>query len=362
MMMRILKKAAFLSLFEISSIGGREQKGLLVLTYHRISTHSDFDDPLKVSLKSFERQISYLKENCHILSGEELADIIKSRRSIPKKSVFISFDDGWSDNYTNAFPILKQNEVPAIIFISTDYIDTSRTFWHEELADLLKKIPPPDSSQERQALQSMLKGRPSELLQRIDRALISPMPARMPLINDLISYLKAFQLEEIDDLIRDLNSAFGHERREKYSDLLSWRQIAEMSENNISFGSHTKSHSLLTNIPGEKVREELKESKKIIEEKTGRPVNFIAYPNGNFDSSIIKIAEEEGYLAGFTCVPGTNISYERPFELKRKNVLEECSMGLGGKFSELFFKVELSGIREDVRGWLRKEKPMNKGH
>lgn len=360
-MMRILKKAAFLSLFEISSIGGREQKGLLVLTYHRISTQPDFDDSLKVSLTSFEKQISYLKENYDILAGEELADIIKNRRPIPKNSVFITFDDGWSDNYTSAFPILKQNGVPATIFISTDYIDTNRTFWHEELTELLKTISPREEIENRTS-QSILKRWPADLLQKIDQIVKSPMTARMQLINDVISHLKAFQLEEIDALLGNLNSALGFVRREKYSDTLSWAQIAEMSKNNISFGSHTKSHSLLTNIPGEKVREELKESKKIIEEKTGRPVSFIAYPNGNFDSSILKIAEEEGYLAGFTCVPGTNISYERPFELKRKNVLEECSMGLGGKFSELFFKVELSGIREDVREWLRKEKAMNKGH
>lgn len=353
--MRILKKVAFFSLFEISSIGGRKQEGLLVLTYHRIWMHPDFDDSLKVSLRSFERQIAYLKENYRILSGEELSDIIKHRRPIPKKSVFITFDDGWNDNYTNAFPILKQSGVPAIIFISTDYIDTRRTFWHEELIEFLKKIPSQVDIEENKAVQSKLNGWPTELFQRIDRILKSPMPIRMPLINDLISYLKMFQLEEIGNLINDLNSALGYERREKYSDTLSWAQIAEMSKNNISFGSHTKSHSLLTNIPLEKVREELKDSKKIIETKTGSPVNFIAYPNGNFDASVVKIAEEEGYLAGFTCVPGTNLSYERPFELKRKNVLEECSMGISGKFSELFFKMELSGIRDDLRRWIKRE-------
>lgn len=355
-MKKAIKKGIFSLIFQLCYSRKVELNNLLVLTYHRVSDKPDFHDSLKVSLESFINQILFIRKNYNVISAEDFAKIILEKKSFPKRSCLITFDDGWEDNYTNAFPILKKYQVPAIIFVSTDYINTNRTFWHKELIELLMKVSLQSGVEENRVLQSILMKWPTELSQLIERILKNQTTDRMPLVNDLISHLKAFQLDEIDDLISNLYSALNYQRpQSSSSDMLSWVQIAEMSKNNISFGSHTKTHSILTNLSEEKVEEELEESKKIIEEKTKRPVFFIAYPNGNYNASIVKIAEKMGYLAGFTCVSGSNISYERPFELNRKNVLEECSIGIGGKFSELLFRTELSGVRDDFRRWVRRE-------
>lgn len=351
-MKKAIKKGIFSLIFQLCYSRSVELNDLLVLTYHRISDKPDFHDSLKVSLESFINQIRFIRKHYNVISAEDFAKIILEKKSFPKRSCLVTFDDGWKDNFTNAFPVLKKYEVPAIIFVSTDYIDTNRTFWHKELVEFLMEVPLQSVIEKNRAI---LKKWPNELLQRIEQILKTQTIGRMPLMNDLISHLKAFQLNDIYALIKDLHSALCYQQRSNYSDVLSWAEIAEMAENNISFGSHTKSHSLLTNLSDEKIEEELGESKKIIEAKTGRPVYFIAYPNGNYNPSVLKIAEKTGYLAGFTCVPGINLSYEKPFELKRKNVLEECSIGINGKFSDFLFRVELSGIRDDLRRWVRRE-------
>jgi len=149
----IIKKIVWLVLYNIGFWKHRESNGLLVLTYHRISDELDIQDPLKVSMENFEKQILFLKENYSIISGEQLADIITNKRLFPPKACLITFDDGWRDNYTHAFPILKRYRVPAIIFISTDYIGTDKMFWHEKLKKILIKMP---DSVDRQNLKKVL--------------------------------------------------------------------------------------------------------------------------------------------------------------------------------------------------------------
>ena len=71
----------------------------------------------------------YLKENGFTtLSTDELYDFMVKNKPVPKKSVLITFDDGYEDNYTNAFPILKKYNFKATIFVITGYVDKSKQF------------------------------------------------------------------------------------------------------------------------------------------------------------------------------------------------------------------------------------------
>lgn len=70
----------------------------------------------------------------------EVAQIINTGMEFPPRSCLITFDDGWKDNYTYAYPVLKRHHIPALIFLTTDFIGTSRAFWHEQLGDLLSKV------------------------------------------------------------------------------------------------------------------------------------------------------------------------------------------------------------------------------
>lgn len=323
----------------------KKSNSLLILTYHRITDEPDLHDPLKVSVVSFEKQVIFLKKHYTIISGEQLTDIIKNNKPFPENSCLITFDDGWSDNYTNAFPILKKYKAPAIIFISTDYIGTNRIFWHEKLCNILLK------ASNYKKLNNIKYKWPVSIGGKISNIVKAPEHQRRPLINDLVEFIKSYSLDEINNLIRELEALFEVVEEVSQPVMLSWEQVKEMSQNNICFGSHTKSHAILTQISTDKVIEELKESKNIIENKLGKPVHFFAYPNGNYNEIIIKVTKEIGYLASFTCLTGVNYSYKNLnfFELKRKHMIDECSLGLDKQFSELFLKVELSGIKNYLK-------------
>ena len=98
-----------------------------VLMYHSIGTAKL--NPYVVSTEQFDLDMQYLKENGFTtLSTDELYDFMVKNKPVPKKSVLITFDDGYEDNYTNAFPILKKYKFKATIFVITGYMDKGKMY------------------------------------------------------------------------------------------------------------------------------------------------------------------------------------------------------------------------------------------
>jgi peptidoglycan/xylan/chitin deacetylase (PgdA/CDA1 family) len=88
----------------------------IVLTYHRIRDDGK-DSDISVSTKNFKKQMQYLTKNFNVISLNTLLNNIENRADIPVDNVAITFDDGFKDNYLNAYPILKRYKLPATIFL-----------------------------------------------------------------------------------------------------------------------------------------------------------------------------------------------------------------------------------------------------
>lgn len=93
-----------------------------ILMYHHIQ-QSGADDRLSVSADNFKKQMEFLsKRKYKVVSLEELIKHLKSQKPLPHNLVAITIDDGYEDSYLNAFPALKSNNLPAEIFLITNYI------------------------------------------------------------------------------------------------------------------------------------------------------------------------------------------------------------------------------------------------
>nr|MBC8486000.1 polysaccharide deacetylase family protein [Bacteroidota bacterium] len=105
-------------------------KGIPVLMYHRIND----DHPpgnLDVPIKNFEEQMNYLANKGYsTLSIEKFYAILLTTRyeRYKDKIILLTFDDGWKDNYTNAFPILKKNSFTATIFIICNTVENKHKY------------------------------------------------------------------------------------------------------------------------------------------------------------------------------------------------------------------------------------------
>jgi len=101
----------------------RPRRVIPILMYHAVS--DDRDSTLHVTPENFSRQIAFLHENGYsVLSLDELVEDIKGGTGFVPKTVVITFDDGYEDNYLHAFPVLAKYDIPATIFLITDYVDS----------------------------------------------------------------------------------------------------------------------------------------------------------------------------------------------------------------------------------------------
>lgn len=109
-----------------------------VLMYHKISPSPKSGGlGMRVTPESFNLQMLYLVKNgYHTVRLTELTGFIKEDKTLPSKSIVITFDDGYLDNYKYAFPILKKYGFTATVFVVADYISETNDF------DVVKKLQP----------------------------------------------------------------------------------------------------------------------------------------------------------------------------------------------------------------------------
>ncbi|MDO8638046.1 MAG: polysaccharide deacetylase family protein [Candidatus Daviesbacteria bacterium] len=181
-----------------------------ILFYHYIGNNPNPADlvrnNLSVSPDKFDEQMRYLKENGYnSISLDTLYPSLRGQTTLPSKPVVLTFDDGYIDFYTNAYPILLKYGLHATVFIPTNL----------------------------------------------------------------------------------MNQGY----------YLSWNQIREMSGSGlIHFGAHGLNHWHLTSLPSLLAESEIVQSKKILQDILGIPINFIAYPYGSVNENVINITKKAGYM------------------------------------------------------------------
>ena len=108
--------------------------GVPVLNYHQINDRDK--NSLTTNVEQFQCQMKYLHDNGYnTITPTQLADYLEGKGSLPEKPVLITFDDGYRDNYKNAYPILKDYGMTATIFLISDYVNTYPNYvtWDEVL-------------------------------------------------------------------------------------------------------------------------------------------------------------------------------------------------------------------------------------
>ena len=109
-----------------------------ILAYHNVN-YSDKPRLNSVTPENFAKQMAYLhKHGYQVIPFSELVNSIREKKSLPQKSVVITFDDGYEDNYAQAFPVLKQYHFPAIIFIVTDVVGKPGFLTWEQIREMEK--------------------------------------------------------------------------------------------------------------------------------------------------------------------------------------------------------------------------------
>ena len=282
----------------------RRNANVHLLAYHRVSDACDsFLPPMPI--KMFETQMAYLATYCNVLNLDEAVERIKAQ-DVPDDAVVVTFDDGYADNYIHAFPILKRLSIPATIFLPTDVIGTGRVLWHDQVFSALSKSKVPllegfPENGSRFSLRTLQdKRRAQDSISLYFRSL--DVPRRCHEIKRLFGLL-AFSMN------------FGSSRV-----YLDWSEVKAMQSHGIGFGSHSVTHPILSFLSETEAREEILESKRLMEKMLGIRVKSFAYPSGrrqDFSEATKDLLRESGYECAVSMIHGTNFVGTDLFEMRR---------------------------------------------
>ncbi|MEK7762035.1 MAG: polysaccharide deacetylase family protein [Nitrospirota bacterium] len=320
-------------LYFVSGMGWIWHRGrVVILTYHRVvSDHMVQDEHIQpgmyVRAQSFEAHINYLRKRFNIISLDELLDLWQTNRLKSYHSYcVITFDDGWRDNYQFAFPLLMKYRIPATIFLATDFIGTARWFWPDQMMLLLEKgRQHTTSTADKRAFSTVLDEAIGVTMSEED-GIFRGVESGAPIDSDsIIECFKGVEVDRIHQIIDRLSRAL-HMDLPTQRVLLNWDEVREMAEKGVTFGSHSCSHRIMTQIPLPDVKTELIDSMETMLQRGVKPVPVFCYPNGNFDRDIQELVRESGYLAAVGCEVG--LERDRPgdlFALKRITLHEDSS-------------------------------------
>ena len=190
--------------------------------------------------KDFPLCVDYLRKNCKVISLDDLLEIHHNGAVIPDNAVVITFDDGYRDNFTTVFPILKKYKMPATIFLATNMIDTAKVS---------------SSYKVRYAIMNTKK---KFVRFNARRWKLTTPSNRERVTQELCNLLKELPEEtrslKADEISTPLDITVDEK---KLPQMLTWEQIKEMSDNGITFGAHSLNHPMLTRIPLEDARKEI---------------------------------------------------------------------------------------------------------
>lgn len=275
-----------------------KRRVLMILNYHRIGNAAEtpYDSgTFSATADEFDGQIAYLKRHFHMATLDEVLAMVRGEMTLDA-AVLITFDDGYLDNYTLAFPILSSHRVQGVFFLPTSFVGTGRLPWWDAIAYTVKHS-----------------------RRRVIR-LAYPAPATFDLQqegvgNAIMRVLWLFKQPSMRDAVRfraELEAACDASCPEDTERcFLNWDEARQMMGAGMAFGSHTHTHPILAKLSREQQQDEVSRSRAILERELGTRIDVLAYPVGaphTFSTDTVHALTHTGYQAAFSFYGGINIA------------------------------------------------------
>lgn len=280
----------------------RNGQRLIILNYHRA---------LGGDLRS---HLLYLRRHYRLLHLEEALEELyrpNTQRQQPRDqrtALVLTFDDGYRDNYTHAFRLARELEVPITIFLVPGYMQSGRCFWWMEAEHLVRHA---------QVSEVTLEGCTYHLDQAEERhelaCIIDAHLRYAPSVSEREAFLAR---------VREALAVPASIAMEEDALPFNWQEARTMEASGwVSFGAHTMHHPILAYVkdPAE-VRREVSECRSVMERELGHPVRTFAYPIGGTEHigvQALKAVQSAGYEWAVTAIPGVNTPRSDLYHLRR---------------------------------------------
>jgi peptidoglycan/xylan/chitin deacetylase (PgdA/CDA1 family) len=310
---------------------------LYCFNYHRIGQAdlTEYDpNVFSCDEDNFAAQMEYIKKHFILVTLDDISEILEEKE-INKKYALITFDDGYIDNYTKAFPILKKLNISATFFLATNFINDNEIPWWDKIAYLVRNS-------------------------QVDKVKLSHWGGSIHFskhtvaenIQKVLHMVKSNRDQTIDDALLELE----HELKIKPVVVksikplfMTWEMVKAMKAAGMDFGSQTCSHRIMSHLSLNDQDYEAKASKEVIEKEIACNVKAFAYPVGSkasFTSETIEIIKKH-YEFSFSFIAGINTAKTlNIFSIERISVDSNCN---ADEFSYRLLKLYLNKLNTNFR-------------
>jgi peptidoglycan/xylan/chitin deacetylase (PgdA/CDA1 family) len=281
------------------------------------------------------QQLAFISRNYRVIRLSELVRSLENRRELPRKAVFLTFDDGYSGNYHVAYPLLKEFGLSATFFVPTYYVESGLPSPFDILDAAIKYTKrtsveiPQNSGTEVMRLESdKLKYESAWRLHSIYKEI--PFERQAHFLEDVVHGL-GFSSPDTVPLLGS------------YVLPMTWEQLREIAAGGMEIGSHTHRHVILARVGNELVEEELYVSKELLEKNLDQPCTLFCYPNGHYPEDGNKVTNHLVRKAGYSCA-----TYMHKGTINRwtdRYFLTRNAIGLYTEMIELEISLAISGPR-----------------
>ena len=291
---RALAGTAFVrALARVPAVDGPAPK-IVVLMYHDLRADDDFPNWLRVPVSVFDRQLAWLGRVGSFIGP---GDLERRHELRPGALHFLlTFDDGYVNNLELARPLLAKHRAPAVFFVSTGPMQSQEPFWSDVVVTAVQG-----------AELGELDLRPWGM--GVFRFGAGDEARRWDDIEALLTALKSRGNEDdaavaaVLDHLRRRYAAVLARHLPRFRPMRPDEAAALAADPWCSVGSHSHRHALLPLLTDADLDDNLRRSRRLLEDLTGREVRSLAYPNGDRNARVEAAATAAGYTRAFTIRP-----------------------------------------------------------
>lgn len=247
---------------------GKNAMGVVFMLHRvceRIHGHLPNNEDLKISPKFLEHVIvKYKNAGFAFLSLDQLYDVLTCKKDISKPFVCFTMDDGYIDNFENAYPIFEKHQVPFAVFVATDFPDKKAVLWWYVLEELILNSTEIELSDGSKYTCKTFQEKWDTFRYIRERVLLLN---QSNLVNELNKLFANYQLDWLAP-IQALS--------------MNWEQVKALTQEPLcTIGGHTVTHVALNKLSVDNLDSEIMNGIDIIKSHTGYEPEYFAYPYGS---------------------------------------------------------------------------------
>jgi peptidoglycan/xylan/chitin deacetylase (PgdA/CDA1 family) len=258
------------------------------------------------STKTFRAHMEILAREYHPITMDDLLMFLTGQKDLHRRSVIVTFDDGYADNCEIAVPILDHYGITAAFYVGVNPVDTSAVPWFSRLRQAF-------SISRRETVFDLKEQRELPIKEPADR-----YAAFQSAAGHCACFIGSKQEIVVREIERHLEVV---PLAGKDCPMMTWDQVREVRRHGHTVGSHTVTHPNMAHVSAEDLQHELVESKSKLEQMLGEPILHFSYPSPilepHYTAETILACAQAGYLTAMTCTPGGVRAGQDPLAIPR---------------------------------------------